>query len=387
MDYNPEKFRIILEDVMGKMSKKDFAAKCGITQETLVRCTTKNKATRPSRMTLRKIANNTSLSLEDLLDACGYEDGMSRFNMDINKRALLNIENIHNGMSRMISGVRLYKNLQDFMDSYTYLFSKETIRVSIDKKKEYYGDRHNGAEYFAPVCIKFESKDGTCRTWLVLYFCETMGGKHIVMDYAMDGESLIEAGIIGPEAYDMLYEQGQKPEELPYYYDVRRNAKEMEKRLLKAIFGTGDVEFTSAMAGFGFELNEIPKQYKDFLKNHKETICTSLERIKIYEAVLEGKKEPEEVFAEYKDEETWEEGFGAIVTRIMRKETDIPFEWVEGKDDYPSCVLLPRTSEDYRTRELKKIVYPYAKELGVHKFGECVTYITDYLDANAIYEI
>lgn len=392
MVYDSKKLRELINDEVAKAgkTKKDFAAECGITPETLTRFISETNPRRPSRATLKKIASNSRITFDELLAVCGYESSTHIHETDINKRCVENIKVMSKGFSELCESTRIYSSgIKSFLNEYKTCYSKENVEFLIGEKKEYEGDWHRGAEYYCPVCIRFMAKAKECRTFAVIYFCETKGGQFIPLDFSCDGKSLMEADALPVGTDDMLFEEGKKLEELPYYYEVRACTNTAEQ-LLKAIFGENREEMTyiRSVEGFGLIINETPENFVQFIEAHKDAFLTGKAEEAVYtKLVSESNENKEDVINEYCDEETWDCGAGAWIAKIIREETGTDITWYEGEEDADSCVMVTDESEDFEIRELRALFFPYAKELGLKKFGSCVTYIKGFIDSREIYTI
>lgn len=194
--YDAKRLMKLLDHEMRSKTKKEFARQCGITPESFSRFTRRNNPIRPGEITLRKIAANTDLDLDELKRACGYVTS-DNLPMDApKKRAESSINDIRLGFDEMTKNIRLYQDIQSFLEEFDMIYSRETAKVTyaVGNKEEYYGEK-NG-EYFSPVCMVFKALKGTFRIFAVLYYCETKGGKIIVTDFDVTGSSLLDAGVI-----------------------------------------------------------------------------------------------------------------------------------------------------------------------------------------------
>ena len=276
----------------------------------------------------------------------------------------------------MTKNIRLYRSITDFLDDYSTLYGTEDVRFNIGKKQEYIGDHVPNAEYYCPVIATISTRTQECKTWFILYFCETKSGKYVMIDAAFDGKALMEAGMIDDRAIDQLYEEGKKPEDLPYVYQIKYLAGAKE-RLLEAIFGgLDDPEYETAIQGFGFELDKCPERFHEFLKAHEKTFCKDTENRALYKKVMEEGEDPEAVFAELENEYTGDSGYGAVIAQIMAEETDLPFVFWEDHDKKNRCVIVDYDEIDKRginESEVKRAAYRYAKELGLKEYGECIS--------------
>lgn len=402
MSYNPEKFKKLVNRCIGTGSKTDFADRTGLSREHVSRMlSAKGSGIQPSRNTLKKIsaAYPEAVSYEDLLAACGYEDAEAgeRKELPMTEKAILNAQDLKEGLSAMTKGVRSYSSIQDLIETVEMLFSSESYRdIRFNKPEEYEGDERAGAEMFSIVRIMFEDRLERCYTWLVLYYSITKGGNIVVMDYAMDGKSLLEAGL---KTGSKTFFAGKDPEELAkaeYVYITESNSKTAEK-LLKMLFGDpeSEIPYMSARLGFGFYIDSIPGEIRKFFADHKRTMKKDPELSEFY-SLAEANDHAEDAFLDYADELTAESGYEAAVACIMRKETGYPFHLYrdENTDKPRSCIMIADVVDrdgEYTggdLEELKKAVLRYAKALGVAEFGAVYVSVKESLQKKAyVYKV
>lgn len=102
--------------------------------------------------------------------------------------------------------------------------------------------------------------------------------------------------------------------------------------------------------GNGFNIDEVkPLTMINFIKKHKETFCQSETETEIFNNLFEIESnenyyEADDFFCEYdySCECSGHEGFGAVISNIISRETGIRFEFQRGCDDYsrnPSVLL------------------------------------------------
>lgn len=142
---------------------------------------------------------------------------------------------------------------------------------------------------------------------------------------------------------------------------------------------------TSIYYGYGFEVDEVTTQsIMDFMKNHQLTLSYPRE-IEMFVALRDKDEgilsydDPNEFFEDwaYSCNVSGQEGLGAVISNIISRETGIRIEFQKGQDDCGSVstVLLLETSPwNYNEKEknltldsLMKLLFPYAKELGIDK--------------------
>ena len=141
---------------------------------------------------------------------------------------------------------------------------------------------------------------------------------------------------------------------------------------------------TSIVYGNGFNVDKVrPLKMIDFIKNHKKTFCQSETENEIYKNLTDTDNG---IFAHnymgdffnnygYSCEYSGREGFGAVISNIMSRETGIRFEFQTGQDDcdgVPSVMLaecpawaLNDTERNLTEEKFMKICDKYMKELGI----------------------
>jgi transcriptional regulator with XRE-family HTH domain len=390
MKYDNTEFRDVLKQELEYMGKtqKEFAALCNMTQETLTRYLSVTKPRRPSRSMLKRIADNTSVSYDDWLKFCGYEKPYGFLEDDSVTRCIHNLEHMMTGFNELSQNRRLYESMDEFLIAYRMLYSQESVKFQVTKKQEYEGHLVFDAEYFSIVVAVFDTVGRECKTFGVLYFAETQGGRFLPLGFDISGKALSDVGFFNEGMIQSIYEKGENPETLKYYYTISLSSGKAEERLLKAIFGEEDSDLTymATVEGFGMILNEKPVGFENFVVNHKDTFIGSDYERQVYDAIVNHEKP--DLVANYCDDETWSGGYGAVIGKIIRAETDVDIRWYESSaEGYDSCLMVDHESEDYEPRELKSILYPYVKELGLHQFGACIYYQKRSLDSREIFTV
>ena len=379
MKYDVKRFQAFLQDAIGDRSQASFAEMCGISKEHLSRMLRREAPNRPSKVTLRKIADNSAakhISYEDLLTACGYADtpAQAAALKTPEERAESNAKDMKDGFRELTARVCAYKNVQEFMDEYQMLYGTENCQYAFLKKREYEDGGRHGAEYYIPGVLWFYARAQQVKTYFVLFFCETKGGQVFVTDFAMDGQTIKDMNAVPPAAAAEIEKEGKDIRNMESVYTFSRN-QEAEERLLKAIFGGDDEKYPFTEVGFGFEMESVPERFGEFVKAHKDSWCTEENEDMI--SWMDNEMTAEEAFREYVDEDTFCKGFAGVISTILRKETGFDFESFEDEENGHFVVMLPDGfNEDYDIAELKDVILPYVKELGIRTFGEvtCRTY-------------
>lgn len=382
-DHDPKEFRKLLLEAIGGRTQQEFAKAAGMVPPQVSRYLREDNKSRPSKANLEKIADASEddAMLGKLLKVCGYDEPpeLERVALSMDERAELNAQEFLEGFKEFTKGAALYPSIESFLDMIIMLYTVEKItEVSISPKTEYEGSGRSGAEYQAVVQIKFENKIEECRTWFVLYFAETKGGKVIILDAAMDPLAVYEAGGMQEESYKRIEHES--------YVYLTRIKKELASKedIFNAIFGDLEEDesrpFPNTIIGFGFYVKEVPEKFKDFLKAHKTTFCVSEDEKELYEAAMKA-DDIREVFADYQGDSLLGNGYEAVIADIMAAETDLPFTFFDPEqDEYPAnvpCIMLPDAvdafgdiNDEYDLNYLCDICNTYAGELGITEYGE-----------------
>lgn len=134
---------------------------------------------------------------------------------------------------------------------------------------------------------------------------------------------------------------------------------------------------SSFVYGFGFEVKNITDEnLLDFIKHHKDEFCTSEDEIELFKNIPMH-CDLKEYFEDYPCETSGHEGFGAVISNVILRETGIGVEYQMGQEEcysYPSVLLKKCMPWDLKEKEkiltkesLTEILTPYVKELGLKK--------------------
>lgn len=391
MEFNPVKFRELIENCIGSGSITAFASRCGISREHASRML--SNAARPSRNTLKKIASAYpgKVTYEELLTACGYASSPAdaRKELPLEKRVSLNAKDLSEGLKALTKGVRSHRSIYEFMEEYEMIYGCESSsKILVTKPREYEGDKHPGAEVFSIVETRFEDRLQAASTWFVIYYAETKGGNVIVMDAAMDGESLLEAGIMNMKSFENANKK--EIEEAEYLYRIKPKG-EIAEKLLKALFG-GE-SYVTAVTGFGFYLDRTPENLREFLADHQKVFSPG-ELKEFYDLAMQNKN-CEDAFLEFEDDETGESGYEAMIAKVMRDETKLPFHLYRDDADKPrNCIMIEGVTDcfgsyvgEYDIEKLKKFTEQYARELGVDKYGAVHVTVSGTIEDQNIFDV
>ena len=378
-------FRAYMKNLIGDATQQDFALERGISPVHLSRMMRAERPNRPSTTTLKKISGNSQQVYEELLSLCGYSDSAYRTIEEIQKEdAGRRIDELRGSFSDMTKNVRVYGSVDEFFDEYIMLYDTMHAAFKKGKKTEYDDGGHFGAEYSMVFTAKYTVRDNTCTIYAVLYFSETRGGKVVVLDFALDGRSLVRAGAVRNSA------TAAQAEKLPYLYVMRSN-RTAEERLLEKLFGKSSDEIVVSEIGFGISFVDgsfSADAIRGFVSRHSGSYGD--EESEYLKRIADG-EDPAEVLSGYNDTEDIGSGFGSLVAKAMREETGINFVFyhnVREEKDALSAVIVNRDEyQNYDLEELKKFSRGYAEELGLAEYGECVVYVYQFIDSDMRFSV
>ena len=371
--------------LIGELTQASFAAEKGITPEHLSRMLRSENPSRPSKATLKKLAGESEGVYNELLSLCGYNDKKEKFILETKEDMIQSrVNELRDGFRDMTQGVHVYENMNAFLDEYSLLFDSKDVSFKMaGKKQEYDEGDHFGAEYVVPIAADYRFRGYECRIFCALYFSETIGGKVVVLDSALDSDSLLSSGLRYPE---------EKKDELlgrPYLCNIRKDYS-AEEKLLEAIFGNGrNEEVTVSVIGFGISFKRsifTDDAVKDFLEGHD----ASKYGIDAANRILAGES-VSSVLDGYDTNMDVGEGPGCLIAQVIREETGIRFLYyqdVTGNENALDAVMVER--DDYKDcdiDDLKEAASGLARDFGLREYGECLVYVHDYIDGKKRFRI
>ena len=328
-----------------KGTQVEFAAKCGISRTNVFRMLSDDFTNPPSKTTLARIADSTGTNIDDLYILCGYAESPAKARKmhSFEERIRLSAMDMAEGFSALTKNARLYNSISDFLEEYSMFYSHEDCKFALSEIEEYEGVLHPGAENRVNAYAVFSDKVGSCFTYFVIYLAITKGGKYVILDTALDGASLMEAEFLTEKQAKKLGfnidELSEK--DLVYYY--RESAEQ---------------------------------RFDEFISKHRDSVAKESEKVLDY---LEKKDcDAEEFFGDYKDPDTYETGFPAVVSNIIRHESGYPVGYYKSKDtvtgEVSNFIMIPNAIDTYEVDDLKSVFLKYAKELGIKTYGECIAF-------------
>lgn len=382
MDY--AMFQQLLKEAVGTTPQIVFAEKAGISPPHLNRMLNgKTGGSRPALSTLRKIAENSNVPLEELLISCGYKTRTNDDDVPVTERTIEAAQQLYHGMQALASHV--YPDLNTFIQDYCLQngINKPKIYTMAEEEYEAPDDVHTAyAEYCQGFCLSYYASGRQTYLWFMLLFCRTIGGHVIVTDIVSDVDTLCRHSILSDNAVSKMFSQK--------YACFTKRDYNAEKRLLAAIFGeTEPAEkqpgsnpimprntYMDSIFGFGFLLDsDVPTvPMLEFLRNHADNIPSIRTRhAKRLSMVLDYDNDA------LTDDAVWHslgfDDWGDLIADIISYETKQNFLFIsdddeEGDADYGAVMLLE--SEFLEQDEMVETVSKYARELGLDTFGEYV---------------
>jgi len=386
-----ERFRKLLKQAVGRKAQAEFAREAGISAAHLSRLITGAVPAAPSKETLAKIAaaTETTVTLNDLMKACGYDTDPKRSDLPLKARVSANAKDIAKGLSEMIkTGLLWDGDAADLLDMTATLYSVEKWTIKTEKERDYRGKLHIGAEKAVPAVIAWEDSRYRNETWVILYTVPSASGKTYFTGWAMDVQS-IEETFGMPHGLEVDIDCGEISEEeavaLPYYsmttikerLKPQKEKGSAEERLIDEIFRyQSSPQYPFTILGFGFILDKAPDGIYGFLLNHaeawvkKDSDKEALEKIRAGRGIPDDEREDLDGIFSYKKAS---HGWGCAVAEVMRGETGLLFEFLLASEERYAfnrdCVIVDMDETDKKTADLAEIVEKYAGELRIPRFG------------------
>lgn len=378
-------FRELLRRGIGDRSQRSFAKEAGISPEHLNRLLNQDEIGRPEVETLEKIAYAMgSISLNQLLEACGYEtaDPME----DVKEQ----YKQLQEALPSLTRDQALWENLDEAIGS---LQLKCSGGFDILRSGNFVPQKEDDiyAERYTVVAYNWALKGYECGILFAVLYINTEKGRVLIRKVLTD-----RAQIVSLDHAVTLLSPGAKcfPDGTGYFRIKERMPVSEEDRaidlLLKSIYAKE--KFVRTEVGYGFYYRATPEGFLDFLTVHAGAFTTNKKNAAIYQAALEPDADMDEVFSEFEDEYSNSAGTGAVVAYILRKETGYPFDFFEkeeeiedGEDD--SCIMVEDDDgcEQPMPRKLMNVIYNAAKLLRIPRFGVCYhqslekkTFMQDY---------
>lgn len=140
---------------------------------------------------------------------------------------------------------------------------------------------------------------------------------------------------------------------------------------------------TSIIYGFGFTCDLSDYKLINFLKNHKNTFCQTVQEVELFKKTVEAKEMTpaaldfflEDLYRNYKCDTSGISGRYAIISNIMSRETGIRFDYCppNGECDTPEaicfCAGYPwfynEIEKSLTSDKLEQILKKYMEELEI----------------------
>jgi transcriptional regulator with XRE-family HTH domain len=411
-----EEFKKLLRAAIGPdRTQAEFAQETGISPEHLSRMLNSREISRPSRNTLAKIAGHAfraSVTLSDLLSACGYKEAVEAPTPDtaddIQIRVKKVLDTMADGLREMSGKMVPYDNVYDFLKMIDMLYTDCPVSydisdpVSLEKPVD-------GAEMYCNVETSWAEKYYSARFGFGIYFTETKGGKVLVCAPEFSMDELVKRGSDAAREADGLIDVEDTPDYVcvvKYKNLPRRTSADKltaqtvermmelkesfpdlsnEELLMRIIFGDPNrKQRPMSVEGRGFYVDDVPDYIViNFLNSHKDAFVRSEKEQEIYEKVTSGTP-LEEAFHGYgrlaaDNIDCWQ----SAVANIMTRETGIGFAfWSCDSEDEQfgnrACIMFTAELPWYYNEVEKELSYDslsaaadrYARELRC-EYSEC----------------
>ena len=403
-------FKELLKKAIGDNTNSAFAEKIGVTRVYL-QYLLSGKESNPSTDLIIQIVkhSNGRVTTEELFDACGLEapsftPAQQRSMMSFRDWCDANVNDVIDYYKDINDKKVFVFNHESFKSDFRSLFAASPCRVMIGKPENYEGKEL--ADVVVPVTYKWTStthkKVQEMQTLLLAI--QKKDGQLVVIRAICAPADMAEASPrLKAELTDIddTIDDGCSLFEAPYIYSTTELSAErdnsFEQRLFDVLFGR-DPDNVLSFYGFGFYLSDEPKEFFDFVKNHKEAFLKgsryngfSDEDAKTFmENVIENGENPDKFFSEF--EKTDLSGRAQIIAGIIQNETGFKISGNdhENEDDRnQNSVFIP--SEYIDELESKKdgsvidvanavreeminTLTPYAKELNISTLETCFFY-------------
>lgn len=282
-------FRELLRKAMGTQSQKAFAEACGLSPEHMNRLLNNSVISRPSKATLLKILNASGqVDGSELYRSCDYsvEDSnmdvwRKRKGLPVKKQLEMTASLIQSKLQTMQKRISIYSSMEDLVRDFLHEVAPVVTKVRKVDARDWL-DSGNKYRHRAICCVGcWQIQEDSAYIWDVetrfVIFYETLStGGVILMDSAVDAETLLHWGFFPQEDLDSLYEDGVDVKKLSSCSTMQRKPKtkpSVEERLLRTIFGDPNEETVDLMylkTGRGSVWKETPARFVEYVLDNAE---------------------------------------------------------------------------------------------------------------------
>lgn len=368
---NYKQFQELLRTGIGSRSQMEFAKAAGISRGNLNRMLNAEDAARPTIPMLKKLANQMPfVTLDELLLSCGY--------------APLSIDDeIKNNFNFLKEGLMHFTRKERFVPSLTEMFStiqllyiennaKFTIIETKDNDKEVVFPE---ADKYSLISEQWKLGDIVCCTYFVLFYSQTLRGKHVIIDFIDDIDIINNLKLFENATSILLESKDFRKNYMTTVKQLSRNTKpSAEANLLRHILSI-DGTYQNTTIGSGFYYKKTPCEFLDFLMENANYFCHTKENKELFQRAIKGNVPMDELFKDFMDSLSGSTGTGAVVSFILRNKTGHSFMYMEQEQDEldDDCIICPFEDAELGAKEipsdLLKATYEAAKELGIPSFG------------------
>ena len=367
-----KEFQNLLRKGIGSRSQKEFAEAVDISAPHLNRMLNNEKIARPSVETIKKlVANINGASLNEFLISCDYDPIRTEdLIVKVEDEFELGIEETKGNM---------VDSYDEFLDLVRVLYLSETVIIRTHDEETVVSNEFNNAEFKVSVDAHWEHETNMIATKFFLYYVKTSTGKIIITGSSLSNEEnkKIETEweeVSLPLGVDHVMRKTFHNSTLEKMKAKKTNSgPSMEELILEALFS--DDYILTTRIGYGFYYKKTPEGFKDFLINHASVFCTTSEKLKVYQEVLQKDSDVDAIFNSFYNAEDKDECCtGMVVAEILRDETGLAFYYYddeEGNSD--PCVMFEEEHAE-KAKNINKyspMLFSYAKELKMPTFGLC----------------
>ena len=337
-------FKTLLETAISNYggTQKDYAKACGIAHETISRfLNQEQQLSKPQKGTLKKLAiPQCGVTYEQFCTACGYvthkvktpKQRVSEFENQFIKTDLVELVGKQSSEPSALcfspSALCFFcKNINEFVEAAIALYAQENISFVLNEPVKTTGEDVSKGEYAVEIILSFRLDELQMVTASVLAYYNVLPDELCVRSVDTSITALKKYGSQNANAY--AYSRNFATSDTDTCILITRKNKKYvplspDEKLLSYIFGADNEKTTKVLiSGIGFKITD--KNFKDFLKQHRETFCRSdLEEI-IYERVQNGER-LSSCFVGYSTETSTGAGsytYLAAITNIIYREQGI----------------------------------------------------------------
>lgn len=410
--------RILMQKGMDGRTQRETAEACGLSLEHFNRMLNHPYIAQPSKTTVEKLSKGLhGVKRGELYDACGYKDiaavltkpdtelteRQRRMKMAVSKRSRLLVDDLKRFLLSAKFGFfcqiprtseeAVQNALSEYFEMFHMLFSGEQVELLWKNDQKYNGKAHDFASRQIGGQLRMDLESYQIFVYFVVYYTVTDRCALYITDVALDGTSVLDAGILPEDSLEEFRKYNISVDKLQDVSIVHKKTPkeiqdEVAAKFLDTIFGETIQKLENVSCGFGFHTDGIPIQVvRAFIQVHSSAFLQTKSPEEVYQQVLNGsEKDILKAFENYRDDVTYCHGLMAAVANIIRRETGITFVYQRDETldfrDNPDCIFYNGT--EIPETKLVAALMPYARELGVEYLETCYFKTYVYIEENRI---